>query len=297
MAFDYQALLARTFAPVEQRLSPQDCIRYALSLGLGSDPLDPLQLPYVFEQAQQAFPTLPMVLGYPGFWAREPDTGIDWRRLVHAEQSMTLHRPLPVSGTVIGHNRVTGLIDKGPDKGALLYQERRVVEAHTGELLATVNQVSLLRGNGGFGGPSGPVPAPYVLPEREADGVCDLPTLPQAALLYRLNGDYNPLHADPAVAAAAGFERPILHGLCTLGVAVHALLRSLLRYDGSRVKSLGVRFSAPFYPGETLRTEYWVDGDHVSFRSRSLERGVTVLNAGYMTLLPAAPAAMTHITQ
>jgi len=287
MVFDHRALLERAFPPVEQHLTPQDCLRYALSLGLGSDPVDALQLLYVYEEHQRAFPTLPMVLGYPGFWAREPDTGIDWRRLVHAEQSMTLHRSLPVSGTVIGYNRVTGIIDKGRDKGALLYQERRVVEASSGELLATVNQVSLLRGNGGFGGPAGPVPAPHAVPEREADGVCDLPTLPQAALLYRLNGDYNPLHADPAVAAAAGFQRPILHGLCTLGIAVHALLRSLLRYDGERIGRLGVRFSAPFYPGETLRTEFWVDGDQVSFRSHALERGVTVLNAGYMTLRPA----------
>ncbi|SDG91202.1 Acyl dehydratase [Pseudomonas flavescens] len=286
MAIDYQALLDRPFAPVEHRFTARDSMLYALSLGVGSQAADPRQLPYVFEEGQRAFPTLPMVLGYPGFWAREADTGIDWRRLVHAEQSMIVHRPLPVAGTVIGHNRITRIIDKGRDKGALLYQERRVVEATTGELLATVNQVSLLRGDGGFGGPSGPVPAPYRLPERPADGVCDLPTLPQAALLYRLNGDYNPLHAEPAVARAAGFERPILHGLCTLGVAVHALLRSVLSYEDARVHGLGVRFSAPFYPGETLRTEFWVDGERVSFRCSALERGVMVLNAGHMTLSP-----------
>lgn len=286
MAIDEQALLGRPFAPVRHTFGARDSLLYALSLGLGSDPCDPRQLPYVFEERQRAFPTLPMVLGYPGFWAREADTGIDWRRLVHAEQSMTLHRPLPVAGTVIGHNRVTQIIDKGRDKGALLYQQRQVVDAASGELLATVNQVSLLRGDGGFGGPSGPAPAPHALPERPADGVCDLPTSPQAALLYRLNGDYNPLHAAPEVAQAAGFQRPILHGLCTLGVAVHALLRDVLGYDDSRLRGLGVRFSAPFYPGETLRTEFWVDGPQVSFRSLALERGVTVLNAGYMVLSP-----------
>lgn len=286
MAIDYQTLLNRSFAPVEHSFSARDSMLYALSLGMGSDPVDPRQLPYVFEERQRAFPTLPMILGYPGFWAREPDTGIDWRRLVHAEQSMVLHRPLPVAGTVIGHNRITQIIDKGREKGALLYQERRVVEAVTGEHLATVNQVSMLRGDGGFGGPSGPVPPPHALPEREADGVCDLITLPQSALFYRLNGDYNPLHVDPAVAEGAGFERPILHGLCTLGVAAHGLLRGVLDYDDSRITGLGVRFSAPFYPGETLRTQFWIDADRVSFRSLSLERGVTVLNAGHMTLSP-----------
>lgn len=286
MAINYQALLNRSFAPVEQHYTRQDSILYALALGLGSDPLDSRQLAYVYEPSQQVFPTLPMVLGYPGFWAREADTGIDWRRLVHAEQSLHLHAPLPAEGRVIGHTRITEIIDKGADKGALLYLERRVVDADTGVLLATVNQVSMLRGDGGFGGPSGPVPAPHRLPEREPDRVCDLPTLPQAAMLYRLCGDDNPLHIDPAVARDAGFPRPILHGLCTLGVAVHGLLRSVLDYRGERLASLGVRFTAAFYPGETLRCEFWIDDDQVSFRARSLERDIQVLGAGFARLAP-----------
>ena len=119
------------------------------------------------------------------------------------------------------------------------------------------------------------------LPEREPDGHFDLPTLPQAALIYRLSGDYNPLHADPAVAKAAGFKAPILHGLCTFGVACHALVRTVCDGDPSRLRRQDVRFSSPVYPGETIRTEYWQDGRAVSYRARVLERDIVVLNNGY----------------
>ena len=284
MAINYEQLLNRRFAPVAQSYSANDSILYALALGLGDDPLDSRQLAFVYEQGQQAFPTLPMVLGYPGFWAREPDTGIDWRRLVHAEQSLQLHAPLPVQGRVIGHTRITAIVDKGAEKGALLYLERRVVDADSGVLLATVNQVNMLRGDGGFGGPAGPIPTPHALPDRTADRVCDLPTSPQAAMLYRLCGDDNPLHIDPSVARDAGFDRPILHGLCTLGIAVHGLLRTLLDYQSAHLVGLRVRFTAPFYPGETLRCEFWQDGNDISFRASSVERGVQVLGAGQAQL-------------
>src|SRR5690606_34674588 len=160
----------------------------------------------------RCFPTMPNILAYPGFWAREPDTGIDWKRLVHAEQEIALHAAIPASGRVVAQNRVTALWDKGPGKGALLQQRREIRDAATSTLLATVTQLSLLRGDGGFGpgGSDGAPPPPHPIPERAPDAVCDLPTLPQAALIYRLSGDLNPLHADPQVARTAGFERPIL---------------------------------------------------------------------------------------
>jgi acyl dehydratase len=181
---------------------------------------------------------------------------------------------------------VSAIYDKGADKGALLCQERRVVDAGTGELLATVSQVSMLRGDGGRGGSEGAPPAPHQLPDRQPDAVCDLPTLPQAALIYRLSGDTNPLHADPAVAHSTGFERPILHGLCAMGVACHAVLRTLLAYDAARLRAMCVRFSAPVLPGDTLRTEIWQDGDVISFRTFAREREVMVLNAGRIDLRP-----------
>ena len=176
------------------------------------------------------------MLAYPGFWARESDTGIDWKRLVHAEQAIELHAPLPVEGLVVGRNRVSGLWDKGTTKGALMQQVREL-ESAAGRPLATVTQLTLLRGDGGCGSAGeGTPPAPHSLPERSADAVCDLPTLAQSALIYRLSGDYNPLHADPAVAGAAGFSRPILHGMCTMGMAAHAVLRSVLDYDAARLR-------------------------------------------------------------
>jgi acyl dehydratase len=121
---------------------------------------------------------------------------------------------------------------------------------------------------------------PHVLPERDPDGFVELPTLDQAALIYRLSGDYNPLHADPDIATAAGFDRPILHGLCTFGVACHGLVKAVLNYDASRLREMNLRFSAPVYPGETIRVDYWQDDDIVSFRALVVERDVTVLNNG-----------------
>jgi len=164
-------------------------------------------------------------------------------------------------------------------------QERRVTDAASGELLASVSQTSMLRADGGFGGAHGaPLAAPHAMPARPPDAVCDLPTLPQAALLYRLSGDFNPLHADPGVALAAGFPRPILHGLATMGIALHAVLRMLLGYDASAVRGMRVRFTAPVLPGETLRTELWRDGCLVSLRTTALERNTLVLNAGRVDL-------------
>ena len=288
MTLDPHHLLNRPFAPVDQTYTAQDSMLYALGCGLGADPLEAGQLRYVYENGAdglQALPTQANVLGYSGFWADQPDTGITWRRLVHAEQAIVLHRSLPAAGRVIGRTRVVGLHDRGADKGALLLLERRVTDAISGELIATVTQTTMLRADGGFGGAYGASLAePHAIPGREPDAVCDLPTLPQAALLYRLNGDLNPLHADPAVAHAAGFSRPILHGMATMGVAMHAVLKELLGYDADGVRGMRVRFTAPVLPGETLRTELWRDGSVVSLRATVLERGVVALNAGRVDL-------------
>lgn len=287
---DPRHLLARSFAPIEHAYAVRDAQLYALGVGLGADPTDTAQLRYVYEGADGAalrvMPTMANVLAYPGFWAREPDTGIDWRRLVHAEQQITLHAPLPPAGRVLGRNRVSGLWDKGAGKGALLQQTREITDTATGRLLATVVQLSLLRGDGGFGdgGSDGAPPVPHAMPERAPDHSCDLPTLPQAALIYRLSGDLNPLHADPAVARAAGFERPILHGMALMGVAAHAVLRTVAGYDDRRFAGMRVRFTSPALPGDTLRTEMWVDGPRISLRTTAIERQVTVLNNAWVDL-------------
>ena len=277
MAIDHERLLNFSIPDVKQRISKADTILYALSIGVGCDPMDVRQLDFVdHHRALRAVPSAAVVLGHPGFWLADPETGVDAVRLVHGEQGIVWHAALPVEGMVVGRTRVTGLVDKGVGKGALLYTEKTLHDAD-GVLLATLTATVFLRGDGGFGGPSGPVKPAAAAPEGAPEIVVDLPTRPEQALLYRLNGDDNPLHADPAVAAKAGFPRPILHGLCTLGVVTHALLRGLCDYDPTALKALDLRFSAPVFPGETIRTEIWRDG---GFRARVLERDVIVVNNG-----------------
>jgi acyl dehydratase len=225
-------------------------------------------------------PTMGTVLGHPGFWARERDTGIDWVRIVNGEQGITLHRPLTGKGTVVGRLRIIEVIDKGPGKGALVFSERKVTDKATGEPVATVTQTTFCRGDGGFGGPPRQAPEPHPIPSRAPDAVCDLATRPEAALIYRLSGDLNPLHIDPAVAKQAGYPRPIMHGLGNFGIAGHAVLRSFCGYDPHKLVAFACRFSAPVFPGETLRTEMWRDGKIVSFRSRVVERDVIAVNNG-----------------
>jgi acyl dehydratase len=220
------------------------------------------------------------VLAYPGHWHADPETGITRSHVVHGEQGFRIVKPLPVAGQLVGETRVTGLVDKGPDKGALLMTEGTVRDKTSGEVVCTLTSTAFCRADGGFGGPSGPVQSPHTIPTTSPQHVCDLPTLPQAALIYRLSGDYNPLHADPAYAQRAGFKAPILHGRCTFGVAGHAILKTLCEYDPARLVAMEGRFSSPVYPGETIRTEMWRDGNVVSFRATVPARGVTVLNNG-----------------
>jgi acyl dehydratase len=280
MAFSYDKILNWPFDEVVETYAMRDSIIYALGLGFGFNPTDPDELKYVYEDGLQTFPTMAVVLGHPGPWMTNPETGIDYVKVLHGEQSLEIHQDLPVEGTVVAQNKVIDVVDKGADKGALIINERKLYEQASGDLLCTQKSVIFARGNGGFGGPVTASPKPHALPDREPDATVDIPTSTQAALLYRLNGDYNPLHADPAVAERAGFKAPILHGLASYGVAARAVLKSIDDTGSPRLKSFGLRFSAPVYPGETMRTEIWRDGNEVSFRARVLERDVIALNNG-----------------
>jgi acyl dehydratase len=200
--------------------------------------------------------------------------------VVHGEQALMLHKPLPATGTVRARERVLGVVDKGEGRGALIYTERRILDHETGEPVATLNSTSFARADGGFGGPTGPVREPHVLPRTTPDTVVEMPTFPQQALLYRLNADYNPLHSDPEVARKAGYPRPILHGLCTYGVAAHAVLKTYCGYDPARLKAFQVRFSAPVFPGETIAVEMWKVGETVSFRAFVRARDAKVVDNG-----------------
>ncbi len=284
MTIDYDVLMAWPFPDTEQTYTEKDTILYALGVGFGADPLDVGQLRYVYEEGLAALPSMAVVLGSSGLWMRDPGTGIDWVKVLHGEQGFEIHQPLPTEGTVVGRTKVTGIVDKGVGKGVLIYTERKIHDKASDQLLASLTSTIFCRGDGGFGGPDGPVLPVHSLPEGKPDEICDLPTIAQAALIYRLSGDLNPIHADPKIAKSAGFDRPILHGLCTLGIASHAILKACCGYEPGRLKGLRLRFSAPVYPGETIRTEIWRDGDTVSFRSLVVERGVVVLNNGYAEL-------------
>ena len=295
-SFDAQRLRDWTFEPVRHRYTERDTMLYALSLGAGNDPCDPQALELCYEKNLKALPTMAVVLAYPGFWAKDPATGINWVKLVHGEQRLSLHGTLPVAAEVIGYTRVTHVIDKGAEKGALLLSERRLCEAKTGALLARMMQTTFMRGDGGFserGQLSDEAPAArQAVPSRAPDLVHRLQTRPEAALVYRLMGDDNPLHADPAVAIAAGFKQPILHGLASFGVAARSLIALCADHDPSRLTDIGVRFSAPVYPGETLETSIWKlesEGEF-AFQTRVIERDLVVLSHGSASISHQSPA-------
>jgi acyl dehydratase len=286
MPLDPERLLAHPIPEVTQALTRRDTMLYALSVGLGQDPMDEWQRRFVVEKDLVALPTMAVVLGYPGFWLGDPATGVSAAKVLHGEQSITLHRALPVEGTIVGRSRITGLVDRGAEKGAVLYSARDLTDGE-GTPIATLESTSVLRGDGGFGGPTGPVKQPHAVPARAHDAALALATRPEQALLYRLNGDYNPLHADPAVAARGGFPRPILHGLCTLGVVGHALLRLCCGGAPERLRHMGLRFSAPVFPGETIETRVWDEGvGRFAFTARVTERDVTVIGNGLCEVGP-----------
>lgn len=284
MPLNADKLLAATIPPVEQTYGPKDCILYALGVGLGYDPTDENQLVFITEKNLKVLPTFPVVMAFNFDWMLDPAFGLTWSHIVHGEETIVLHAPIPPHGTVIGQDRIVGVSDKGEGRGALLFHERTIADKATGTLLATLKQTTFCRADGGFGGPRGNAAAPHQIPDRAPDIVCDLPTRPEMALIYRLSGDTNPLHAEPAFARSAGFPRPILHGLATMGVAGHALLKEVCGYNPGRLKVMAARFSAPVFPGETIRTEIWQDADElgsvVSFRARVKERDVFAINNG-----------------
>lgn len=284
MSIIYDKLITWDIPEVEQQLTRRDVMLYALGVGLGADPCDMNQLKFVYEPNLVALPTMAIILGYPGPWHAAPELGITRSHVVHGEQGFVIHRPLPVEGAILGKTRLVSVIDKGKDRGALLLTECAVRDKATNAPICTLTSTTFCRADGGFGGPTGPVKKPHAVPQTPPDLTCELPTLPQAALIYRLSGDYNPLHADPAYAQKAGFKMPILHGRCTFSVVGHALLKSCCGYDPARLKSMDARFSSPVYPGETIRTDIWMDKNEITFRATVPARGVTVLDNGHARL-------------
>ncbi|MBN8919437.1 MAG: MaoC family dehydratase N-terminal domain-containing protein [Rhizobiales bacterium] len=286
MAIDYDRLMALEIPPFEHRYTERDTMLYALGLGFGQDPLNEAELAFVYEKDLKVPPTMACVLANNA-WMRTMDTGIDYVKVVHGEQTFRLHRPLPAAARVVGHSRVLDIIDKGAGKGAIVYTERTVKDADSGETLATVVHTAFCRGDGGFGGPERPSAPSHPVPQRAPDIVVDIATRPETALIYRLSGDYNPLHAEPAMAAKAGDKQPILHGLATFGIAGHAILKTLCDYDPAGLAGMSGRFSSPVFPGETIRTEIWREDNAASFQVKVAERNVIALSNGRAELAGA----------
>jgi acyl dehydratase len=282
MPLNTEAIRAYPFVPIEQTLGDTECMLYALSVGVGRDSLDADEFPYVFEEDLQVFPSMPVVLGRPGFWMGTQGLGINPQMLVHGTQRLRVHRPLTVGAPFVAVNRVLEFVDKGADRGALVVTERTLHDKATGKLLASMEAGTFCRADGGFGGPRTPSYEFAAAPDRTPDALREMPTDANQALFYRLNGDRNPLHASLAFAKKAGFERPILHGLCTYGIATHALMQHA--GSGSTLNAIEARFSSPVFPGETIRFEIWNKPDGVAFRALVDARRVVVLDRGLATL-------------
>jgi len=277
---DLNAVKEFKLAPVVHRYSVKDSILYALGLGYGERPTDPQHLQFVYEKGIKAVPSACVVLAHPGFWVNEPSLKIDWIKILHGEQAFEILRPLPTEGVVRGEYEILALEDKGKEKGAVMHVVKRLYDESDGALIANVTSVYMLRGDGGQGGFGQAPAAPEPLPAAAADHVLEIKTLPQSALIYRLSGDYNPIHADPDAAKRANFPQPILHGLCSLGLATRAIIETVANGSPQRVRSMSVRFSKPLFPGETIRLEVFKTRDGARFRASAIERDVVVLDRG-----------------
>ncbi len=282
--------------PQERSWTSKDALLYAVGVGAGlGDPLAELEFTTENSEGvtQQVLPTFGVLVAQPRTSRRLGD--FDRALLVHAEQAFELHRPLPVEGTVRTVSTVTGIYDKR--SGALVATESVAVDAATGEKLVTSRSGVFIRGEGGFGGDRGPGDG-WRRPDRVPDHQVVQPTRPEQALLYRLSGDRNPLHADPKFAARGGFSRPILHGLCTYGVTGRALLHTLCGSDPARFASMSGRFTRPVLPGDTLVVSIWLPDDGAAgagtaFFQTATEDGTVVIDRGQMQFRAPADAAVT----
>ncbi|MBN3510709.1 MaoC family dehydratase [Mycolicibacterium nivoides] len=286
MPIDLDKALGAELEPIEFSWTSSDIQLYHLGLGAGADPMDARELSYLVDDTPQVLPTFGNVA--VSFHMTEPPKvqfpGIDIElsKVLHASEAVSVPGPIPTSGTAKSVQRFTEIWDKG--KAAVIVSESTVTD-ESGKVLWTTKRSIFARGEGGFGGERGPATSAE-LPDRAPDIEISLPTLPQQALLYRLCGDRNPLHSDPAFAAAAGFDRPILHGLCTYGIGCKAIVDNLLDGDVSQVASYGARFAGVVFPGETLQANIWKeDGKFIGVLTAPSRDNAVVLSG--VELVPA----------
>lgn len=284
MSIDVERAVGADLPATSYSWTEEDIILYNLGVGAGDPPTDPAELKYAYEGdlvAVPAFGTIPP-FGMMMSMGSVEGLDVDLARILHGDQTLTIHRSIPTSGTVSQKGSVVDVYDKG--RGALVVIEIVSRLEKTGEPLFTNRSGIYVRGEGGFGGDSGPT-ASNQAPDRDPDHVVESPTLPQQALLYRMaSGDKNPLHADPGFAALAGFDKPILHGLCTYGIVSKAVVDSALDGDPTRVGTYTARFTGHVSPGETLVTRIWEEGDRYVLEARTKERETKVLGNAGVTL-------------
>ena len=282
MPIDVEKALAATLPEVPYEWDADRVILYHLGVGAGAEPTAAGELEYTYEKSLKVLPSFAVVPSFPfvGAIARIPGLSVNVALILHGEQDVELHRPIPTAAKVVTRGRVAGLYDKG--KAALV-----VLEAETstdaGEKLFTNRFSIFCRGEGGFGGESGPKPGNEA-PDRKPDHEFESRTLPQQALLYRLSGDKNPLHADPEFAKLGGFDRPILHGLCSFGAVCKAVVDGAVGGDVAKVARYQARFAGVVFPGETIVTSVWADGKRLLLAAKTKERGTPVLSNAAITL-------------
>ncbi|MGV0819062.1 MaoC/PaaZ C-terminal domain-containing protein [Martelella sp. AMO21009] len=272
MPFDAERLRAWDFGCKSQSYSARDAILYALGVGLPMTPGESPDLDFLLEDRLRVLPSFAVVLATPGMWPKNPALEIAWEKVLHMAHACRFHTPLPPAAKVESRAEITGLYDRGADKGSVCILRREVRDAGSGTLYATIDQTVAMRGNGGFGGdplPRKPRPA---MPDRAPDHVERIQTSPRAALIYRLSGDYNPLHADYDVARRAGFKAPILHGLASYGTACAVILRAFCDGDPARMRSLDLRFAGVVMPGDTLDFRCWKEEGRALFEARVGDR-------------------------
>ncbi|MCX7619364.1 MAG: MaoC/PaaZ C-terminal domain-containing protein [Acidimicrobiales bacterium] len=269
--------------PIDHSWDSKDAILYALGVGAGTEELA-FTTENTMNTPQRVLPTMAVVLGAGSFGAFAKIGTFNPAMLVHGEQAIELYGEIPVEGTVTTTSEITGIYDKG--KGAVVVVESVSVDKASGQPLFKNTMSAFIRGEGGWGGDRGPSGPKNVPPDREPDHVVTYQTRDDQALLYRLSGDRNPLHSDPAFAKLGGFDRPILHGLCTYGFTGRALLHSLCDSDPARFTSMEGRFSSPVYPGEALTVKMWVDGNECVFQTCG-DDGRVVLDSGRFTFAGA----------
>lgn len=285
MPIKYDEVMALKNVGQKYSWTDREVMLYAYGIGMGADPMDQKELSFVNEgyYTPRELKVVPTYASVAAWGASAGPIDVNRVMVVDGERDITFHRPLPVAANITADSSILGVFDKGKDKGAVILR-KTVLKNEKGEDLATLIASQFARGDGGFGGPSEGQPEPHPIPKRAPDMSVDISTRPDQALIYRLCGDRNPLHSDPEFAKKAGFDRPILHGMCTYGLSCRAVLQTYADYDPLAFRQHAVRFSAPVFPGETVSFDLWKDGSVISLEGRVKSRNVTVIRNGKTVL-------------